>query len=55
MFGGSGGGGGGGGDGQNYVSSTGHSVFMRGLPFRADEDAVKEVGISRKTADVSVL
>ena len=43
MFGG-GGGGFGGGDGQNYESQTGHAVFMRGLPFRADEDAVREVG-----------
>ncbi len=41
--GGGGGGGFGGGDGQGYISETGHAVFMRGLPFRADEDKIREV------------
>ncbi|XP_072051255.1 heterogeneous nuclear ribonucleoprotein F-like isoform X2 [Amphiura filiformis] len=40
--GGGGGGGFGGGDGQDFVSETGHAVFMRGLPFRADDDAIRE-------------
>ena len=61
MFGGGGGGGFGNlppihinlicGDGQNYESQTGHAVFMRGLPFRADEDAVREVGSTTAVED----
>ena len=36
-----GGGRGGGSNSSNYVSGTGHSVHMRGLPFSADESVRK--------------